>query len=889
MLRSTAVPFEHFDLPKVKKATKNEPPQFLATQQTLWKTVETQGGVWWSQSLKIGKSEGFKGGRLIGKTSKQLFARTSWRTNLLWCSKDMRFELLEQQSLVRASHLQFFIVIDMSWSQRFWWDAVNPGAGWRFKTTWPLRHMVGQNGNLNSKSSTNQNLASSELTTMLPSTKGQHECLASMSWLQPWTHAPVLQTPSRLLPSHDVARSSQMDRVFMSVVARNCLSATSFLMTSASSWLDKLWLLTEEDGAGGRMTVFIAALGALKRTSATARALASVSRRAIACLPVGWLRVDAAIASAFGSVINVWESSTLDLGCFGGVNAMQAGSAERPHKQWKSIKCLTWPSISHQKERELHRMLLNRKAEKMDRWLGSDPWNLWWRLLSKIWQQMKCHQCLNKVQQIGAADAQSHEKWAMNAPFAACAWNGSPGDGTNVIRSFAAKAWTFHFPLDAQNQDKIAMTPEQGEATIQRVEAAFPLWFKQKKSLKLLNEERRTKHREMASRVKPLSSPGLRLSCRLNSSHNKTQQTFQPGDLVLVRKQATFNATQWKPAKLTLKARGPHRILERAGKRCCWIQKLPVIQSLTKRAGKRMKEPAMQMEKTPSSMVTHRQVATCNTGLTEMEGELVSNPLERNLGFCCFGKFTTAPNNAKRAFMTINDMWNEEAQAELSSDDEADVADTDSSVDTNVSKTKPKANKTKPETDANKTKPKTDVDKTKQNKTIRNERERKENKTDEILMPEKRLKMNPQLSNKEAPKPFLKELWENVGDSVEKLFVVFKRQDKPNKPAGSKNAKTLTSTSKSSTESLHRFERTTMLRHAQTSNTSSNALPRHNKMNATTADTTNACKLRTDKLKHQLLTLLCWHSNAAFGFSSDCNVSKAVEWRVLKQLNAWDC
>lgn len=72
---------------------------------------------------------------------------------------------------------------------------------------------------------------------------------------------------------------------------------------------------------------------------------------------------------------------------------------------------------------------------------------------------------------------------------------------------------------------------------------------------------------------------------------------------------------------------------------------------------------------------------------------------------------------------------------------------------------------------------------TRQNKTIRNERERKEKKTDEILMPEKRLKMNPQLSDKEATKPFLKELWENVGDSVEKLFVVFERQDKPNKPA----------------------------------------------------------------------------------------------------------
>jgi hypothetical protein len=42
--------------------------------------------------------------------------------------------------------------------------------------------------------------------------------------------------------------------------------------------------------------------------------------------------------------------------------------------------------------------------------------------------------------------------------------------------------------------------------------------------------------------------------------------------------------------------------------------------------------------------------------------------------------------------------------------------------------------------------------------------------------------MNPELSDKEATKPFLKELWENIRNSVDKLFVI-KRQDKPNKPA----------------------------------------------------------------------------------------------------------
>ena len=109
------------------------------------------------------------------------------------------------------------------------------------------------------------------------------------------------------------------------------------------------------------------------------------------------------------------------------------------------------------------------------------------------------HRYLNKVEKIGAADAQSYEQWAMNALFAAYAWNGSPVDGTDIIRSFAAKARTFHFPLDVQTDQEIARIPQQGESTIQHVETMFPLWFRQKELLKLLNEERRTRHRDLAN------------------------------------------------------------------------------------------------------------------------------------------------------------------------------------------------------------------------------------------------------------------------------------------------------------------------------------------------------------------------------------------------------
>ena len=78
-----------------------------------------------------------------------------------------------------------------------------------------------------------------------------------------------------------------------------------------------------------------------------------------------------------------------------------------------------------------------------------------------------------------------------HALFVAYAWNDSPIDGTDIIRSFAAKARTFHFPLDIQMGNKITRIPGQGEATIQHVKTMFPLWFRQKELLKELTKDRR--------------------------------------------------------------------------------------------------------------------------------------------------------------------------------------------------------------------------------------------------------------------------------------------------------------------------------------------------------------------------------------------------------------
>ena len=131
----------------------------------------------------------------------------------------------------------------------------------------------------------------------------------------------------------------------------------------------------------------------------------------------------------------------------------------------------------------------------------------------------------------------------------------------------------------------------------------FPLWFQQKELLRAINEERRLRHRELANK-------------------HKTKRIFQPGDIVIVRKQVNSKAAEGRPAKLTLRARGPYRILEAAGENAYWIQKLQAIQAVTTKLGKRQKELAMRMEKLPSTIVIHKRVDTLDSRLAQMEGPL---------------------------------------------------------------------------------------------------------------------------------------------------------------------------------------------------------------------------------------------------------------------------
>jgi hypothetical protein len=108
------------------------------------------------------------------------------------------------------------------------------------------------------------------------------------------------------------------------------------------------------------------------------------------------------------------------------------------------------------------------------------------------------HRYLNKVMRIIGADRKGFDQWKLDRDFATYVWNAAPVDGTDIARSIPAKMRTFRFPIELQDETVIeGRAIPAGEASIQHLETTFPLWYQQKKLLKLLNEERREKHREM--------------------------------------------------------------------------------------------------------------------------------------------------------------------------------------------------------------------------------------------------------------------------------------------------------------------------------------------------------------------------------------------------------
>ena len=260
------------------------------------------------------------------------------------------------------------------------------------------------------------------------------------------------------------------------------------------------------------------------------------------------------------------------------------------------------------------------------------------------------HRYLNKVQKICAVNNQSYTQWVLGVMFATYSWNAAPIDGTNLIRSFVAKGRVFPFPIQILEEENPARIPQgQGEDAIAFMETNFPLWAKQSTMLQILVAERRERHRELANA-------------------GKTQRVFQIGDLVIIRKQVQSDSDKGIPAKQKFRWKGMYRVVEKAGDGTYWVQKLPTIQG-TGVPGRKQKYAATVMERVPSSLIVNKQLDTSDTRLAALEGDLVSNPLEQNLGLFEYGRYVRANPEAGCAFDKVEDLW----QINLEdSDDESD-------------------------------------------------------------------------------------------------------------------------------------------------------------------------------------------------------------------------
>ncbi|CAJ1952165.1 unnamed protein product [Cylindrotheca closterium] len=292
------------------------------------------------------------------------------------------------------------------------------------------------------------------------------------------------------------------------------------------------------------------------------------------------------------------------------------------------------------------------------------------------------HKYLNKVQQIGAADMNTYEEWAMNTLFGTYAWNAAPVDDTDIQRAFAAVARHFKFPLDnaaaalsiseARQKNRTRHQQLPGQNTLEHIETMFPLFWRQKELLKLLNEEQREHHRMLKNQT-------------------RTRRKFDIGDIVMVRKQVQSNASAGIPAKLVLRTKGPYRFIEKASEDSYRLQKIPGTSTMLKKRGSTpIKESAFRMHKIPSTTILHKGVDTPDTRLANMRSLLAHSPLEMNLGLVDFGKYATTPTDTENAFEPIKNIWDEEVDPmEDSSDEEEDNTPTPSILDA-IQRTQPR-------------------------------------------------------------------------------------------------------------------------------------------------------------------------------------------------------
>ena len=153
---------------------------------------------------------------------------------------------------------------------------------------------------------------------------------------------------------------------------------------------------------------------------------------------------------------------------------------------------------------------------------------------------------LNKAVTIASSDRGTHLVWVQASMIATYAWNCSPIDGTDVVRSVPAMGREFKFPfdlaLDADGPNPIAPSTDPSTSVLDYIKHTAQHVDFSRQVVALVVEDRRQAHRD-----------------RVNEG--RSAPSFVPGDLVLIRVQVQSNAELSRVAKLSYQVRGPFRII----------------------------------------------------------------------------------------------------------------------------------------------------------------------------------------------------------------------------------------------------------------------------------------------------------------------------------------
>jgi hypothetical protein len=149
---------------------------------------------------------------------------------------------------------------------------------------------------------------------------------------------------------------------------------------------------------------------------------------------------------------------------------------------------------------------------------------------------------------------------------------------------------------------------------------------------------------------------------------------YDVDDVVIVSKQVQSKAKQGISAKLVMKAKGPYRVVGKAGANSYRLQKLPFCRGLG-RPGTIIKENVKRMEKIPTTLVIHKRTDGVDSRLATMSSPFVTNPLEQQLGAVEPGRYKRAEglDGENWAYVKIKDMWHQEVDSDSSDDDAGDL------------------------------------------------------------------------------------------------------------------------------------------------------------------------------------------------------------------------